>query len=913
MSVSPERRSEDPRREALLGLVFVSGATALVYEVLWLRELAFLFGSTTQAAATTLAAFFAGLAAGGWFWGRRIRSRSPEATLRLYAWLEVGVAVAAVGYFLIRSAHRDIAPTIASVAGEGGAAAVVAKLGVALMLLFPAAFFMGGTFPVMAARLVRAREQLGTTGSLLYATNTIGAALGAFVAGFFLPPWLGFQGSYLLAIAMNVAIAIAAFGLARSESATACATATAGPPAGPPAERTGPPVEVTAPSANAPSFTPRTVLALASASGFLTLALEVVVTRLFHLVTLKDVYSFAVVLVTFLLCLGAGGLLARRLTRLRRPERALSWLLLAAGVAVALIPAAMVSFTSGLEPLHADRASFGGYLGALFGLAALVLAVPVTTAGAVFPFCLRLAQPGDGDGGPGAAVGRLAAVNTVGAIAGSLAAGFLLVPSIGTLPALAVLAAAYLAVAAAVAAASGERRAATIAGALATTALIATVPLYRNPPVRLDADREERLVWLSYGAHGQVAVIHSRAELVGVAPAPGAPVPRVDDLLIRVDNHYTLGGLGALHDERRQAHLPLLLHPEPRSVFFLGLATGITAGAALHHPTVEEVVVAELVPEVIEASRACFGEHVNGLFDDPRVTVVADDGRHRLLADPRRYDVIVADLFRPWSAGAGSLYGLEHFETVRARLREGGLFAQWLPLYQLTPGQLGIIVRTLLEVFPDVTLWRGNFSPDRPIVALIARAEPAPLDPAALVAATRALGAGDDDAPLIDLLVETKGRRRALARDERQEAFVRTILAQLVERVPFTFYAGNVAAARERFAEHPINRDDRPVFDWVAAAGSLDPASRDARLRGARVVELLEELREAAPVERDPFLRDLDARQRDCVAAGDSQHRFQIAREAAIERRDRAAMEAAGELYRDYLRRMRLDRPDEGD
>src|SRR5262249_14749876 len=178
------------------------------------------------------------------------------------------------------------------------------------------------------------------------------------------------------------------------------------------------------------------------------------------------------------------------------------------------------------------------------------------------------------------------------------------------------------------------------------------------------------------------------------------------------------GRRGPLRGARRQADPPMLLPPAPRALFFLGLGTGITAGAALFHP-VERVTVAELVPDIALLAREYFSPMANGLFSDPRARIVIGDGRALLAADPQRYDVIVSDLFVPWHAGTGSLYTREHFERIRDRLTDDGVFAQWLPLYQLSMREFAVIAHTMLEVFPLVTVWRGDFSASEPIVALV--------------------------------------------------------------------------------------------------------------------------------------------------------------------------------------------------
>ena len=169
--------------------------------------------------------------------------------------------------------------------------------------------------------------------------------------------------------------------------------------------------------------------------------------------------------------------------------------------------------------------------------------------------------------------------------------------------------------------------------------------------------------------------------------------------------------------QRLLAHLPLLLHGSARSVCIVGLGSGVTAGSALAHP-VRAVDAVEISPEVVEASRL-FRQANRDCAADARLRVVVADGRHHLLLAPQRYDVIISDLFIPWQAGTGSLYTREHFELAWSRLREGGLFAQWLPLYQLSERDFMIIARTMLEVFPQVTMWRGDFMPEHSIVALV--------------------------------------------------------------------------------------------------------------------------------------------------------------------------------------------------
>jgi spermidine synthase len=258
------------------------------------------------------------------------------------------------------------------------------------------------------------------------------------------------------------------------------------------------------------------------------------------------------------------------------------------------------------------------------------------------------------------------------------------------------------------------RRERWAAGALVAAALLVARPT-SIPPVRVQASRGERLVSVREGSYGTTAVLEDGR-----------------DRWITVNNSYVLGGAAAAGEERWQGHLPLLLHPAPHRVAFVGLGTGISAGASLAHP-VRRVVGLEIVPEVVTAAREEFADLNAHVVTDPRVTVVIDDGRNYLRAAPAgAFDVVVGDLLVPWRPAEAALYTREHFETVRRVLAPDGLFCQWLPLYQLSERQLSILLRTFLDVFPRTTVWRGNLLPRAPTLALVGHLDPGPLDAEAI-------------------------------------------------------------------------------------------------------------------------------------------------------------------------------------
>jgi len=786
-----------PPRPARLLLAFpiLSGTAGLIFEILWFRDLAVIFGNTSSAAATVLAVFFFGLAAGGASWGTRAaRTSNP---LRLYAVLELGVAASAGVFLVLAHVYRDQFEVLFHALPRGPAIGLKALL--VSLVLFPPAFFMGGTVPALAK--TPGPSQAGPRARVMYALNTLGAAGGALLAGFVLPEHLGFRGSYAAAMATTGATALGALLMARALPT----------PASPPA-----PAGVALPEAR---FRERGVVLLAFGSGFLTLALEVVWTRLLAQFLNNSVYAFAAILVTFLLALAAGAATAHWLAERRPPLAArLEWILALSGVATLACVALLVHMTDGLRPL-ATAPSWWSYLRSVFVAAGILLFLPALLSGMVLPLLFRHAV------GPAAAgaLGRLLAINAAGAITGALVAGFVLLEVAGLWTSVAALALVYVALSALVGLRASPRRL-SAAGIAAVLAVAATTMLVRRGPA-VTLAQGERLVRLETGSGGTVAVTR-----LG------------DNRIMKLNNTYVLGDSRSLAVEQLQAHLPLSLHPAPHRVFLLGLGTGITAGAVLDHP-VRAIVAAELLPEVVTAARLEFRPYVNGLFDDQRVRILADDGRTVLAGSRDRYDVIVSDLFTPWHAGTGSLYTLEHFRTVRARLLPGGIFAQWLPLFQMTEREFQIIARTMQDVFPQVILLRGTFSPDEPIAALVAFTEARPLDQALLL---------------------RSGARRALPAAAPAEQAVHMF---------GLFYAGNLAGLRPELATLPLNTDDRPVIEYAAGRSHARAATRFV---GTTLDRFLARLLEALPPEVDPALAGFPKTERDYVHAGLAFYRYHL-------------------------------------
>ena len=664
---------------ALLWLCFsISGATALALEVLWMRSAGLVLGATAPTAATVLACYFAGLGLGA-AGARRLRWQP----VRLYGLLELGAGLGALwslGIFGLLAS--DSAQAWLMVSGTLGRAAAVA------VALLPATLCLGATLPVIAQALITTGS-VGSRGGLLYALNTLGGVIGTVAMGFGLPALIGVSTSYSVAAGASILTGVGALALSLRQPETRLS-----PPSQPsPARGEG--------AQCFPASPVGRLRLVAAGTGALGLGLEVLWMRLFAQVLHNSVYSFTAIAMVFLVALALGAAGAALLLQRVTPAAIASMALVTAAVTTIGGLWLFVYCTDGLAYVGM-QSGLGEYVGRIVILAAATAGPAALASGAVLPALWAAWGAHDS---VAHRLGDLTAANMLGGVIGALVAGFVVVPTIGVRGGLAAAAVVYVVLADLLA--SPQSRFRPLAYAALLTIVVAH-PL-RAPLIHLRS-AGETLRTLIEGAHGIVTVVEAS-----------------DDLQMRLDNYYVLGSSAAATNERRQGLLPLLLHPDPRQVAFIGLATGITAsaGPALG---VQETTVIELVPEVARAAQTYFAPWNGQLLERSDVHLVLDDGRRYLAASRDRFDVIVSDLFIPWHANAGNLYAREMYDIVARRLAPGGLFCQWLPLYQLTREEFDTIVRTFLTVFPQASLWRGDFYPDRPIVGLVGQLTPQPMD-----------------------------------------------------------------------------------------------------------------------------------------------------------------------------------------
>jgi len=640
-------------------LLCISGAAALVYQVLWIKQLSLVVGVEVYAITTGISAFFAGLAIGGWLFGRWA-DRLAQPVL-LYAGLEVLVAVLGVGATFAMSVAASPFAWLQDHVG------LLSWL-LPFILVGVPAVLMGGTLPVLVRSLGSAP---GKSGGQLYAANTLGAIVGTLLAAFVLIAALGVRGSALAAAMLNLLAAAGALGWQRQH-----------------------PMPIAAPVKHHIEKAPdRTALWLYSIAGGVALGYEVVWSQSIVQFMSTRTYAFAVVLATYLTGLFIGSaLLARRVERIRDPWGVFGLLIAGAGLIalleIALLGRWLVIAQSQAEIwLVSQGASELAGMSARFAVAALcIVFVPTLLLGAAFPLALRLSV---GQEHIGRDVGAVVAFNTLGGIIGVMLCGFLLIPLLGlvrTLGLLAIIAAGvgWFAVRRGHHVKKGRRQAVAALGLL-SIALAVFTPVDKLASL-LPGARNGTLAFYEEGRGGTVAVV-----------TQGKGQNAFQRLYIQgVSN--TGDAMPSLRYMRIQALLPLLIHNgEPRSTLVIGFGTGITAGALLRYPGLEHRVVAELLPSVIKAAPLFKGNF--NAASDPGVDVRLRDGRQELLRSPQAYDLITLEPPPPSAAGVVNLYSRDFYQLAASRLEKQGLVAQWLPL----PTQNIDDSRSLVRSFLDIT------------------------------------------------------------------------------------------------------------------------------------------------------------------------------------------------------------------
>ncbi len=686
----------------LLALFAASGCSALIYEIVWYQLLQLAIGSTAVSLGILLATFMGGLCLGS-LGLPRLRWRQHP--LRIYAWLELGIAACAI---LVLFGLPLIDRVYWSAAGYGLAGILLRGLVCAICLL-PPTILMGASLPAIA-RWIKSSPRGVSWWGLLYGGNTVGAVFGCLFAGFYLLRIYDTAVATYVAAAINVAVALVSLALA---ARTPAQTSLAG--------------HAEDETARAPVSTETwTVYWAIALSGAGALGAEVIWTRLLGMLLGATVYVFSIILAVFLigLALGsAGGAWLARLVRGPNSARlALGWcqILLTAGITWASV---MIAESLPYWPINPFLASSPWFMFQVDLMRCLWTILPAAILwGASFPLALASADPEGRD--PARVVGGVYAANTFGAILGALAISLVLIPWIGTRESERVLVA-LSAVGALVVLAPRVRFSRPRAGAagLAAALAVAVLLAWRIHPVPGELIAYGRRMPMYGGKSKVLYTVEGRNSSVAITQwSDGAYEVDVNGHVEATTESYDM------KLQRTVGHLPAILHPNPHTVLGIGFGAGVSAGTFTRYPGIQRITVCEIEPVVPPTSTRYFAQVDYDVLHNPRTHLVFDDARHYLMTTRDKFDVIASDPLDVFVKGTAALYSKEYFEAVKAHLNPGGWFSLYVPLYESDERTVKSEVATFMEVFPYGTIWANTVNGQGYDMVFLGPAEPLKID-----------------------------------------------------------------------------------------------------------------------------------------------------------------------------------------
>jgi spermidine synthase len=750
-------------------LFFLSGLTSLIYEVIWVREFGLVFGVTTYAVSTVLAAFFAGLAGGSYVAGRII-DRTKRHPLVVYGLMEGAVGLYALALPFVLKLVEAAYPAVYSQLGESFSLFTLFRFLASFVVLVIPTTLMGATLPVLSKLMVNQESELGLNVGRLYATNTFGAVAGSISAGYVLIAAYGVPATILIAAVGNFVLCGAALLMSRARAFRVSAAVEMEAGRRPPLARSD-----------------RLVLALAFTSGLAILALEVVWTKSLVLILGSTTYAFAAMLSSVLVGIAVGSAVFAGTADLSRNRGAAVATLVFLGGACAAAGPIIINQLPRVFLGLADwtGGSFELLLVCQFIVCFLLVFVPTFLSGASFPILVRMHSRGAGH--VGSTVADVYSINTLGGILGSLLGGFVLVKFLGLANSMVVAALFLMAVGGllAVSLASWRRSVRTAVGVLMVCAVVLVGVFHPQ--------FDQKLIFGGWGVFGQgvgsTVDVTSRNMMKTLYHREG--ISASVDVLEQGDgmqfisiNAQTVAStyMPDMRALQMLGHLPVLLHPDPKQVLIIGLGAGVSSGIIGSYPGVDQVTVVELNDEV-PGGTAEFAEWNFGVLHNPKVKIVINDGANYVKATRKKYDFISSDPIHPFIAGNGTLYSEDHWKICRDRLNEGGVIAQWIPMYQLSPTDWATIIHTFTSVFPNSSMWYSGID-----VVLIGFKGDVKVDP--------------------DRMAEKMAEPR-IARD----------LLTMGIRSPgdvFGWFIAGPEELQEMGAAAPINRVDRPVLEYTA-------------------------------------------------------------------------------------------------
>jgi spermidine synthase len=662
-------------------IFFLSGFSCLVYQVVWLRQLSLIFGQTNTALTVILAVFMGGLGMGGLYFGK-IADNSFQPT-RVFAIINLGIAASAILLMALFSFLPGIYAFLFHF--TGGHFFISSMLMIffsVLVLLFPTAL-MGGTFPLLSKILARENKKIGTTISSLYTVNTAGGILGAGLSGYVFIKYLGQNNSLLMAIGMNLLIGIIVF----------LSAYTPLPSHTPAKHKKSSPEDIP----NSPPLK-NWILIAAFVSGFCSLGYEIFWNRAMGVFLPNSSYVFSSILVIFLLGITLGSFLCQRLI-LKLPNliMVLAFSQLLVGLLVIVGSSFLAKLPLLLEPFQAIlRWPIGRILFPGFFFSFLLILLPAILMGISFPLICTLFTSTVQD--LGKKLGFVYFINTLGSVAGPVAAGFLIMPVLGTVKGLLLLA--------------------------GLQCLLGIILFWKSAvhSFKINLSAIGLVIgaagWFSFHAFQHTRLLPpslipnrvSSEQILYYRETTSGTVTVSENTETKIRSCYVnnSSACGITYDAlkivKMLGHLPFLINPNAENALIIGFGIGVTTSVVASHP-ITKIDCIEICPGV-KAGADYFQEYNQDVLNNPKVNFISGDGRHALLLSREKYDLISCDPIHP-TLGSGNLYTRDFFQFCKNHLQPQGILTQYLPLHKLTVTEFKMLIKTFHAVFPNTTIWLG--------------------------------------------------------------------------------------------------------------------------------------------------------------------------------------------------------------
>lgn len=702
----------------VLYLVFgLSGAAGLIYESIWSRYLGLFVGHSAYAQMIVLAIFLGGMSLGALAVGQR--SERLKEPLLWYAGAELVIGVLGGVFHPVYVAVTQAAYAVVLPALPNATALLIAKWSIASLLILPQAILLGATFPFMSAGVLRLQAgQPGRVLALLYCVNSLGAAVGVVVAGFYLIAHMGLPGTVLTAAGCNVLAALGVLVVVRCRRAPGSTTREAWLPDG-----DHNPVW-SSPSALRPVPPWRLLLLVSFATAVASFIYEIAWIRMLSLVLGSATHAFELMLSAFIVGLAWGAMWVRqRADRFREPLRTLAWVQWAMGcLALLTLPIYLASFQWMAVFIDMFDRTDAGYMGfnlARYGLCLAVMLPATFCAGTTLPLITKiLVTSGQGE----RAIGWVYGINTLGSIAGVVLAGLLLLPWVGLKALLIVGAACDMALGVLLWAAGGARPGAGRLGAPLTiggaTVLVVILVAWHTPfdPIIMTSGvfrhgflpraGARELLFYRDGRTATVSATRSMQDDIILLATNGKPDASLPGEWFREpDANKPLVPLRG--DAATQVLLALvtLAHvPQARTAAVIGHGSGQSSHMLLASPTLERLVTIEIEPEMIAGSRVFYPAN-RRVFEDPRAVFAIDDARSFFATQSQQYDLILSEPSNPWVSGVSSLFTAEFYARLVPQLSPQGIFGQWVQLYELNDDLVASVLAALHRHFTSYQIF----------------------------------------------------------------------------------------------------------------------------------------------------------------------------------------------------------------